>query len=447
MDASSLLNLDLSQVENIDILVGALNEVKADLQTTSTSDKIPSNGIPGAEILERALEKMKRKEFLDNAIKQYGEPTRLSGKYERYGWRPFGYKGTFVRAGSIEQVYEKAWQEHKKQEEEKSLTLSQAVEYYCLSKKEVKGSTRQKYRDNISLFLGDYLDTPLNKITALQIEMAYKEAIVEKKPHKNTVKGFRGTLEKVLKHVKKHYGQKFNYDIDVLLEDLRENTNKKLLKGPRKAVLFQKPKDRYTIEEAVLFIEEALRRNTLKSLGAALMFFTGCRISETCGSYKEDYEVNRHVLNVKHAAFHNDETNEYYIGLPKEEKERVVVYPDKADIIIKKILDLNKESDVYMFPSKHQRIDAEWMTIRQMDHEIADICDAIGIERKSAHDIRRTFDSMLDKTTMSSALRHLLVGHELTGIDKCYLVDDSTLEEVRVIMNKAFEPLVFNDAA
>lgn len=54
---------------------------------------------------------------------------------------------------------------------------------------------------------------------------------------------------------------------------------------------------------------------------------------------------------------------------------------------------------------------------------------------------------MLDKTTMSSALRHLLVGHELTGIDKCYLVDDSTLEEVRVIINKAFEPLVFNDAA
>ena len=71
MDASSLLNLDLSQVENIDILVGALNEVKADLQTTSTSDKLPSNGIPGAEILERALEKMKRKEFLDNAIKKF----------------------------------------------------------------------------------------------------------------------------------------------------------------------------------------------------------------------------------------------------------------------------------------------------------------------------------------------------------------------------------------
>ena len=82
-----------------------------------------------------------------------------------------------------------------------------------------------------------------------------------------------------------------------------------------------------------------------------------------------------------------------------------------------------------------------------MDDEIADICDAIGIERKSAHDIRRTYDSILDEAVMPSALRHLLVGHELTGIDKCYLVDDSTLEEVRVIMNKAFEPLVFNEAA
>lgn len=385
--------------------------------------------------------------MLTNAIKQYGEPTKLSGKYERYGWRPFGYKGTYVRAGSVEQVYEKAWQEYKKQEEEASLTLSQALENYCASKIDVKGSTRQKYRDNIKMFLEDYLDTPLNKLTALQIEMAYKQAIVDKKPHKTTVKGFRGTLERILKLAKKHYGQKYSFDIAELMEDLREGTNKKLLKGPQKAVLFQKPTDRYTIEEAVLFIEEALRRNTLKSLGAALLFFTGARISELCGSYKEDYDTESHIMNVQHAAFVDKETNQYYIDSPKEDKERIVVYPDKADVIIEKIKKLNKDSDIYMFPAKHKDIDAEWMTIKQIDHEIADICDAIGIERKSAHDIRRTFDSILDEAVMSSALRHLLVGHELTGIDKNYLRDDHDLEEVRAIMNSAFEKLNFNEAA
>jgi len=224
------------------------------------------------------------------------------------------------------------------------------------------------------------------------------------------------------------------------------STNKKLLKGHQKPLLFQTPKDRYTLDEAILFVEECIRRNTLKSLGAALLFFTGCRISETCGSYKEDYITESHMINVIHAAFVDKETNNYYIDSPKEDKERVVIYPDKADIIIERILKLNKDSNIYMFPSKHKKKEIEWLTIRQMDDEIADICDAIGIERKSAHDIRRTYDSILDEAVMPSALRHLLVGHELTGIDAHYLRDNHNLEEVRTIINNAFEKFRFNEA-
>lgn len=447
MDINSLLNSELSQVENVDILIETLYEIKSDLHGSSVDGKIPSGEIPGTTVIERALEKMKRKEFINNAIKQYGEPTRLKGDYERYSWRPFGYKGLHIRAKSIDLVYEKAWQEYKRQEDENGLTLSQAIENYCNFKTDVKGSTRQKYRDNMKMFLSDYMDVPIAKITALQIESAYKNTIVEKKPHKNTVKNFRGTLERILKHAKKHYGQCFSYDIAELMEDLREGTNKKLLKGPQKAVLFQTPKDRYTIDEAILFIEEAIRRNTLRSLGAALLFFTGVRLSEECGSYKEDYDTENNIINVRHAAFVDKETNLYYIDEPKEYKERVVVYPDKASVIIKKIQELNGSSDIYMFPAKHKKINAEWLTIRQMDEEIASICDAIGIERKSAHDIRRTFDSILDQAIMSNALRHLLLGHELTGIDAHYLRDDTSLEEVQDIINKAFAVLDFKIAA
>ena len=100
-----------------------------------------------------------------------------------------------------------------------------------------------------------------------------------------------------------------------------------------------------------------------------------------------------------------------------------------------------------MFPSKHRDLDIEWMTIRQIDDEIADICDAIGIIRKSSHDIRRTYDSILDEAEMPSALRHLLVGHELTGIDSHYIRDSHSAEEVRDIINRAFEKAKFNFAA
>ena len=446
MDLSSDYSLSNQQMINTSTLDPVLVSLVLNLQNEYVNGNMSSNEVPEA-IIERFRNEMKRKEFIDKSIAKYGEPTKLSGKYERWGWRPFGYKGLYVIAGSKEEVYDRAWQEFKKQEEEASLTLSQAVENYCKFKTDVKGSTRQKYRDNIKMFLEDYLETPLNKLTALQIEQSYKNTLVDKKPHKTTVKGFRGTLERVLKHAKKHYGQNYSFDIAELLEDLREGTNKKLLKGHQKPQLFQTPTDRYTLDEAVLFIQEAIRRNTLKSLGAALLFFTGARISETCGSYKEDYVTENHIINVQHAAFVDKETNIYYIDSPKEDKERIVVYPDKADVIIENIQKLNKDSNIYMFPEKHKNINAEWLTIRQIDDEIADICDSIGIERKSAHDIRRTYDSILDEATMPSALRHLLVGHELSGIDAHYLRDNHTLDEVREIINKAFEKLDFNKVA
>lgn len=79
------------------------------------------------------------------------------------------------------------------------------------------------------------------------------------------------------------------------------------------------------------------------------------------------------------------------------------------------------------------------MTTRQLDKEIADICKSIGISRKSAHDIRRTYDSILDEVSMPSALRHLLMGHELAGIEAHYLRDAHNLEEIKEIINQAFK--------
>ncbi len=64
---------------------------------------------------------------------------------------------------------------------------------------------------SVSLFLGAYLDVPLVKITALQIESAFKATLVEKKPHQTTVSNFRGELSRILKHAQKHYNQKLSF--------------------------------------------------------------------------------------------------------------------------------------------------------------------------------------------------------------------------------------------
>lgn len=433
------------QMTDANSLISALNSVCNNLKNTVSDGTISTDGFSEAETIERLTENMQKRVFLSSSIKRYGEPTRLGGKYERYGWRPFGYKGAFVRAKTIEQVYEKAWKIYKENKENESLTLREALDKYIEYKIDVKNNTHQKYRDNLEKFLSQYMDEPLSSLTQLQIENAYKYTIVNDRPSLKTVKGFRGTLERVLKHVKKHYDQKLRFDIDVLLEDLRENTNKKLLKSKKTPLLFEDNSDRYSIDQANQFIAECLNRNNIRSLAAALIFFTGCRASEICGMFKSDVDCNVRTIHICHAAFIDKPSNTYYISAPKEDKERIIVYPDIADKILDKILLLNLKSDTYMFPNSANKKVAEWTTIRQVDNEIESICKTIGMVKKSAHDIRRTYDSLLDEAKLPSGLRHLLLGHELTGIDYHYLRDSHSVDEVRAYINKAFEKFELNN--
>ena len=57
---------------------------------------------------------------------------------------------------------------------------------------------------------------------------------------------------------------------------------------------------------------------------------------------------------------------------------------------------------------------------------------------KSMHDIRRTYASLLGESPMPHALRELLLGHELTGLDKCYDVDSTPIPEIVEKLNIVF---------
>lgn len=63
----------------------------------------------------------------------------------------------------------------------------------------------------------------------------------------------------------------------------------------------------------------------------------------------------------------------------------------------------------------------EWMTKKQVDHEIRLICKILGIIPKSSHDIRRTYASILDENGVPTALRKKLMGHSLTPMEKAIL--------------------------
>ena len=86
----------------------------------------------------------------------------------------------------------------------------------------------------------------------------------------------------------------------------------------------------------------------------------------------------------------------------------------------------------------------EWMTKKQVDHEIRVICKILGIIPKSSHDIRRTYASILDENGVPTALRKKLMGHSLTPMEKSYLVDGFSAKEIVIIMTGVYSKVLNN---
>ena len=70
------------------------------------------------------------------------------------------------------------------------------------------------------------------------------------------------------------------------------------------------------------------------------------------------------------------------------------------------------------------------------------MCREIGIEKgkeKSTHDQRRTYIKIVDSVALPTALRKILVGHELDKLEEAYMKTvDYTPDEVRDLIDPAF---------
>lgn len=70
---------------------------------------------------------------------------------------------------------------------------------------------------------------------------------------------------------------------------------------------------------------------------------------------------------------------------------------------------------------------------------------AIGIDvEKSSHNQRRTYTKILDGVALPTALRKLLLGHELDKIEKAYMKSvDYEPDEVRELLDEGFNRFLY----
>ena len=430
MDNNSLASITTEMTPEMQNLVSTL---------CATADS--ANMTPEAlQMLVGGFEELTEKQkILADLKKDKGEPRKGTGKDDRWFWRPIkGDKTKIFRGKTKEEVEQKAIKYILDLKNNKEMTLLKCLESYNASRNDICDSTRVRNVQILKKFAGPLINEPICSITSLQLRNTYVDAIIESKAKQKACNNFRSVINQVFTYAEE----------DLELNVVSANEIIKKLNKINNDIITRDDDDdlgdelvvrRYTNSELKKLIELAKQRGTLKSLAVALSAFTGVRSSELCALRKSDIERELHRIHIQVAAKRNASTNEQYIGLPKKGRKRKDYYPDQCVEIVDKIFELSDPDSEYLFQNTNQRKKVcEWMTIKQLDHEIRVMCKILGIIPKSNHDIRRTYASILDENGVPTALRKKLMGHALEKMEKSYLVNGYSAGEIVNILTGVF---------
>jgi len=185
-------------------------------------------------------------------------------------------------------------------------------------------------------------------------------------------------------------------------KEVKINT-KLLKKNPKKSNETQI----YFFDEKIKLVSYALSRfrNNPKNIGVLaipLMFLTGMRIGEVAALKYEDLKENEIIISRSEVVDYDmlEDGTFMYAGVKvvdhakTEAGERSIPYTHGAKQIIRLIKDASDDNgfydDGYIFCPNSKR-----MKSNAIDIKLYDFCEKIGIPKKSAHKIRKTFISQM----------------------------------------------------
>ena len=193
----------------------------------------------------------------------------------------------------------------------------------------------------------------------------------------------------------------------------------------------------FTEEETMQVIDRLMQEGDAVALGVVLLFYSGLREGELAVLRKSNISSDRQKIYVKHSE--SRANNIYSEGWPKWKKQRVVYLPDVAIPIIERLFELSNPDSDFLFSDK-EYTRQEWFRARRFFVRLEKVQKQLGYEEiRSPHDVRRTYDSLLEKAGVPLAFRFSQMGHSLKiGIDKHYLRDLTTEDQKIEYLNKAF---------
>ena len=304
----------------------------------------------------------------------------------------------------------------------KNPTIRTIFEEWITEKKqweEINQTTVDRYKGDFERFFGDtsFPNLKIDIVTEDYLESLIKNNIVQKQLTSKGYSNMKTILIGIMKYAKR---KKYTYfSVSAFFGDLQ--ISKKAFRRP------EKKKQVFTEEEAEMVIEWLKEHPSVANYGILLVFQTGLREGELAALKYED--VDGCILNVRRQEVrYKDENgvmiNEVVPYAKTEAGERGVILTDNALETIKKIRRLNPFGEYMMMQ------DGKKIHKISFNDYLYKACDALGIERRSMHKIRKTYGTMLIDSGADDSTVMEQMGHsDITTTRKFYYLSNKSQAE------------------
>ena len=303
--------------------------------------------------------------------------------------------------------------------------MNERMEYF-----EIENSTYTRYVIDFKRCFSEFGKRKIKYVNELDIEKFLKETIREKQMSKKAFYNIRTLMYGIFKYAKKHGF--VNYSIYGVIKEI-QFTKKEFNHNSRsnEEQVFSSGEEK----KIVSYLEENLDG---VNLGLLLLFKTGLRIGELCTLKHSDIHECKILVRRTETFFKDTTTGEYIYEVRDSAKTEAGI----RDVIVKKectwILDAIQKlspSTEYVFTRDGKR-----MSSYVFRNRLYNICDRLDIDRKSPHNIRKTYGTKMYDSDIPKSIMCKQMGHtDVSYLEKYYCFNRHESEEINTIINDASE--------
>lgn len=288
----------------------------------------------------------------------------------------------------------------------------------------VKDATFTRNEQIFKRFFAEFGERQIKRLSAEDFTAFLEESQAKFKLTARAFSNLKCIVRGILKHARKKKLISFSIE-DVFTDvDISEREFTKRIVDDSKEIFFD--------DEMALILDYCqIHRGDICCIGVALMFAAGLRVGEVVALQPMDIYGDTISITKTETRYKKD--GKYHFDVSDYPKTpagvRRVIVPEKFSWVLD---EMRVQSGSYIFTNKEK----ERLHTQAIRKRLYQICEKLGLQKRSPHKIRKTYGSILLDNDVNSKIIEKQMGHVDVNITKEYYYRDrSRLDEKRQVIN------------